>query len=105
MRLEELRRELVAFADFRPVILVHGDLRPRFGIEIRVTPDGRHQVGRSNGSLFAESPTVQQFTDVSHVAFPPQSHLPASALPPVREPDATRYSSTVKASPRSPRLP
>ena len=41
MRLEELRRELVALADFRPVILVHRDLRPRLGIEIRVTPDGR----------------------------------------------------------------
>jgi hypothetical protein len=58
----------VAFADFRPVILVHWDLRPRFGIEIRVTPDGGDQIRRSDGGLFAESPTVQQFTDVSHLS-------------------------------------
>ena len=79
MRLEKLRRELVALADFRPVILVHRDLRPRFGIEIRVTPDGGDQIRRSDGGLFAESPTVQQLVDVRHATFPPQPQLPASA--------------------------
>ena len=77
MRLEELRRELVALADFRPVVLVHRDLRPRLGIEIGVTPDGGDQIRRSDGGLFAESPTVQQFIDVRHATFPPQPELPA----------------------------
>src|ERR1039458_9343544 len=105
MRLEKLRREFVPLAYFRPVILVHWDLRPRFGIEVCVTPDGGYQIRRSDGGLFAESPTVQQFTDVSHAAFPPQPQLPASAPPQAREPDATRCSSKVKVLPQSPRLP
>ena len=77
MRLEKLRRELVALADFSPVVLVHRDLRPRLGIEIRVTPDGGDQIRRSDGGLFAESPAVHQFIDVCHATFSPQPELPA----------------------------
>src|ERR1017187_4252689 len=105
MRLEKLGRELVAFADFRPVVLVHGDLRPRFGIEIRVTPDGGYQIRRSDGGLFAESPTVQQFADIRHATFPPQPQLPASAPPPARAPDATRTPCVASVLRWSPRLP
>ena len=76
MRLEKLRRELVALADFRPVILVHRDLRPRLGIEVRVTPDGGGSIRRPDGGLLAEPPAVHQFIDVSHATFPPEPELP-----------------------------
>src|ERR1022692_3978746 len=106
MRLEKLRREFVPLAYFRPVILVHWDLRPRFGIEIRVTPDGGDQIRRSDGGLFAESPTVQQFTDVSHATFPPQPQLLASApLPSAWGPDANRTPCGASELRWSPRLP
>ena len=76
MRLEKLRRELVALADFSPVILVHRDLRPRLGIEVGMTPDGRRRIRRPDGGLFAESPAFHQFVDVCHAIFSPQPELP-----------------------------
>ena len=68
VRLEQLGGELVALADFGPVILVHRDLGPGLGIEVRVTPHRRHQVGGSDGGLLAEAPPIHQFVYVSHLS-------------------------------------
>src|ERR1035438_237743 len=75
MRLEKLRREFMPFADFRPVVLIHWNLGPRFGVEVGVTPDRRHCVGGSDGGLLAEPPAVHQLVDVSHATFPPEQRL------------------------------
>src|SRR5690349_9190398 len=94
MRPKELRRELMALTDFRPVVLVDRDLRPRLGVEVGLTPDRRRRVGRPDGGLFAEAPALHQLVDVCHATFPPQPGLPVSGLSaldlrPAREPDAT----------------
>jgi hypothetical protein len=69
MRLEKLRRELMAFADLSPVILVHRHLGPRLRIQIRKPPDGGRGGRRGNIALLAVTPAIHQLLDISHGYF------------------------------------
>jgi len=80
VRLEQLGGELVALADFGPVILVHRDLGPGLGVEVRVTPHRRHQIGGSDGGLLAEAPPIHQFVYVSHGYFSSSAGLAGCSL-------------------------